>query len=190
MVYGDEPLSLNAYTYMPDVAAITQSGNLYVYGLNNPVMYRDPSGEAAAAILKGAWAIGGGAALADGPLPVGDVIGLTIGISGTIIAGGIAAWNALFKKPETSQTSAISIGGSTPANPNPNGNKKPSLKKVDKKEADRIAKENGYKNAEDMKTQELGKGSSGKYNISVDTSTGDIYFTPVQGTGSAIPFGG
>jgi len=48
MVYGDnpsDPLGLNAYTYKPDIHAITQSGNLYVYGLNNPLKYQDPSGK-------------------------------------------------------------------------------------------------------------------------------------------------
>ena len=51
MIYGDEPekinqdaLGLNTYTYRPDVSAITQSGNLYVYGVNNPKAYIDFSG--------------------------------------------------------------------------------------------------------------------------------------------------
>ena len=58
MIYGDEPvkwnerkedtydpLGLNTYTYKPDIAAIMQSGNLYAYCMNNPIMYRDESGE-------------------------------------------------------------------------------------------------------------------------------------------------
>jgi len=49
MIYGDsrvkwnernadpnDPLGLNTYTYRPDIYAIMQSGNLYVYGVNNP----------------------------------------------------------------------------------------------------------------------------------------------------------
>lgn len=53
MIYGDEPgkinqredaLGLTAYSYTPQITAIMQSGNLYVYGLNNPIMYRDSSG--------------------------------------------------------------------------------------------------------------------------------------------------
>ena len=58
MVYGDDPvkwneqeadprdpLGLATYTYMPDMAAIRQSGNLYVYCGSNPVMYHDSSGQ-------------------------------------------------------------------------------------------------------------------------------------------------
>jgi len=30
----DDPLGLNTYTYVPDMSAIMQSGNRYVYGLN------------------------------------------------------------------------------------------------------------------------------------------------------------
>jgi len=45
MVYGDDPkdpLGLNIYT--PDTEAIYQSSNLYVYGMQDPVKYRDPTG--------------------------------------------------------------------------------------------------------------------------------------------------
>ena len=51
MVYGDDPLQLNEYTYKPDIHAIMQSGNLYVYGLNNPLMWADPTGRFIIAIL-------------------------------------------------------------------------------------------------------------------------------------------
>jgi RHS repeat-associated protein len=60
MIYGDtpikwnerqtelsDPLGLNIYTYIPDITAIMQSGNLYVYGMNNPIRYVDPTGELA-----------------------------------------------------------------------------------------------------------------------------------------------
>jgi len=43
----DDPLGLNTYTYVPDMSAIMQSGNRYVYGLNNPLKYKDPSGHIA-----------------------------------------------------------------------------------------------------------------------------------------------
>ena len=55
MIYGDSPLKinegqdalgLNIYTLVPDIYAIRQSSNLYVYCGSNPVMFVDPSGEA------------------------------------------------------------------------------------------------------------------------------------------------
>ena len=54
MIYGDTPnkineredaLGLKTYTYMPSINSIMQSGNLYVYGLNNPVYFTDINGE-------------------------------------------------------------------------------------------------------------------------------------------------
>lgn len=54
MIYGDnpqkinehqDPMGLNLYTYVPDVAAIKQSGNLYTYCGNNPLLYVDENGE-------------------------------------------------------------------------------------------------------------------------------------------------
>ena len=54
MLYGDSPvkmneyedaLGLNKYTLLPNTEAIGQSGNLYVYCANNPVVYIDPNGK-------------------------------------------------------------------------------------------------------------------------------------------------
>jgi RHS repeat-associated protein len=58
MIYGSEPVKwneresdpndpsgLNLYTYKPDIHAIMQSSNLYVYCGNNPLRWIDPSGE-------------------------------------------------------------------------------------------------------------------------------------------------
>ncbi|MCL2704168.1 MAG: hypothetical protein FWE91_11265 [Defluviitaleaceae bacterium] len=42
-----DPLGLNLYTFKPDINAIMQSSNLYVYCMNNPLMYIDPSGNIA-----------------------------------------------------------------------------------------------------------------------------------------------
>ena len=53
MIYGDNPqkineredkLGLKTYSYAPQISAIVQSGNLYVYGINNPVAYSDRTG--------------------------------------------------------------------------------------------------------------------------------------------------
>ena len=54
MIYGDNPqkinehedkLGLKTYSYAPQISAVVQSGNSYVYAVGNPVMYADPSGE-------------------------------------------------------------------------------------------------------------------------------------------------
>ena len=55
-IYGDNPqrineredgLGLKTYTYVPQISAIMQSGNLYVYCINNPIALCDLLGEAA-----------------------------------------------------------------------------------------------------------------------------------------------
>jgi len=55
MIYGDkpvrnnnynDPLGLDAYTYIPNIYAIKQSTNLYVYSTSNPIKYKDSSGDA------------------------------------------------------------------------------------------------------------------------------------------------
>ena len=53
MIYGDNPqkineredkLGLKTYSYAPQIMAIMQAGNLYVYGINNPVVFTDDTG--------------------------------------------------------------------------------------------------------------------------------------------------
>jgi len=73
MIYGDNPqkineredaLGLKTYTYVPEITAIMQAGNLYVYGLGNPVAFADHSGEAVINVVFAAigaiagWAFG------------------------------------------------------------------------------------------------------------------------------------
>ena len=52
-IYGDNPqkineredkLGLKSYSYAPQITAVMQSGNLYVYGVGNPVLYADANG--------------------------------------------------------------------------------------------------------------------------------------------------
>ena len=52
-IYGDNPqkinehedkLGLKSYSYAPQITAVMQSGNLYVYGIGNPVLYADANG--------------------------------------------------------------------------------------------------------------------------------------------------
>ena len=56
MIYGDNPqkineredkLGLKTYSYAPQISAVVQSGNLYVYAVGNPVMNADEDGEIA-----------------------------------------------------------------------------------------------------------------------------------------------
>jgi RHS repeat-associated protein len=54
----DDPLGLNTYTYVPDINAIAQSGNLYAFCNNNPVNNIDPSGHGAESILVGMDVLG------------------------------------------------------------------------------------------------------------------------------------
>ena len=58
MIYGDNP---DEEPPIPDMDAITQSGNLYVYCMNNPLKHVDPNGEegVAAQMLIDAF-LGGG----------------------------------------------------------------------------------------------------------------------------------
>ena len=53
-IYGDNPqkineredkLGLKTYSYAPQIIAVVQSGNLYVYAVGNPVMYYDYTGD-------------------------------------------------------------------------------------------------------------------------------------------------
>ena len=68
MIYGDhvrrinerqDPNGLNLYTYVPDIAAIRQSGNLYVYAGSNPIKFVDSNGEIFMLVTGGIGALGG-----------------------------------------------------------------------------------------------------------------------------------
>jgi len=47
MIYGDEQADIDDEIQIPDINAIQQSSNLYVFAINNPILYVDPNGEAA-----------------------------------------------------------------------------------------------------------------------------------------------
>ena len=62
MIYGDNPqkineredkLGLKSYSYEPQLEAIVQAGNLYIYGISNPVFFFDPTGKLAASATVG-----------------------------------------------------------------------------------------------------------------------------------------
>lgn len=96
MIYGDypvrnsnyqDPLGLNTYTYVPDIYAIRQSSNLYVYCGNNPLMFIDPTGNA-----WYHWVIGGAivvAAAAAVVVTAGGAAPALLAVAS--VAGGTAA---------------------------------------------------------------------------------------------------
>ena len=75
MIYGDNPqkineredrLGLKSYSFAPQISAILQSGNLYVYCVNNPVKYADANGNFALTAALLGLIIGGSALLFSG----------------------------------------------------------------------------------------------------------------------------
>ena len=84
MIYGDNPQKTNEredalgtalYSYWPQVTAIMQSGNLYVYAINNPILYFDRSGEESEHIVQ-VWECAKQLPYCDGPYPFGDILAL------------------------------------------------------------------------------------------------------------------
>lgn len=109
MIYGDKPLQLHAYTYSPQITAIAQAGNLYFYALNNPVAYRDPSGDTA---LVDTWTQNAQfLPQLDGPHPYTDAI-YAIGTGIAFLIDLALANDAVNSSKSTSeQSSSTSRGG-------------------------------------------------------------------------------
>lgn len=74
-------------------APITQ--NEYVYANNNPVMLNDPNGTSAGGI----FAIAGGLAVADGPVPIGDILGASL-----VVGYGIYSTYRWITKPSKTRS--------------------------------------------------------------------------------------
>ena len=107
-IYGDNPqkineredkLGLKSYSYAPQITAVMQSGNLYVYGVGNPVLYQDLTGESIilASIIIGAAvgaAIGGltAAAISNAQLGYVNWDWVLLGAGGGAVLGGLAGW--------------------------------------------------------------------------------------------------
>lgn len=122
----NDPLGLNTFTCKPDTNAIMQSGNLYAYCINNPLMYADPNGKALINVICAA--IGGIAGWA-----FGDYVATNLGLSGweywavrsgITVGGAVIGWftgaaisnvvsGFLIANPEMAFTLANKLGAST-----------------------------------------------------------------------------
>ena len=131
MIYGDTPrkineredkLGLKSYSYAPQITAVMQSGNLYVYGVNNPVAYVDTTGNfvitttflvVAGAILFGT--IGGliGNSLANQVGATGwDKVGYIAGLAVVGAAvGALAGWTVAAASGLTVAGCSGTLGG-------------------------------------------------------------------------------
>ena len=73
------------------------------------------------------------------------------------------------------------LGNSTPANPDPNENKYKDIKKISSnEEANKIAKNKGYKGAEALKKDFVGDAGA-KFNMMKNTKTGEIILQAIVG---------
>ena len=121
MIYGDNPqkineredaLGLKTYSYAPQILSVMQAGNLYVYCVNNPLLYVDNGGQFISTLIGAVTgAIGGGitaffqgknvnnaviagaigGAIAGLGLDIGLIISAGTGGVGTVIGIGVAA---------------------------------------------------------------------------------------------------
>lgn len=202
MIYGTSPqkinqqkdyLGLTNYTYAPEISAILQSGNLYVYAINNPVLYHDTSGNIVQFVI----------------------LGTAISAESIIAAAGAAALSGilifsdfrdklanLLKYAYDSTEDAIedilaafsNIAAASPT-PDPNGNDNDrssdtkSIKKIkSNKEANKIAKQFGYDNAEQLKQDYVNRSGS-HFNMFYNTKTGEVILQSIGNSKLNIPTG-
>ncbi len=109
MIYGDNPqkineredkLGLKTYSYVPQITAVMQSGNLYAYGINCPTAYTDHNGcfiNIVTGFLVGGLIGGINAALDGGNFWTGAAIGAATGAASglfvdiAVATGGVGA---------------------------------------------------------------------------------------------------
>lgn len=112
---SDDPLGLNTYTLVPDINAITQSSNLYVYCGNNPIMYVDRNGEIFMLVTGSIGAVVGGIGGAIySQVKYGEVrwqnVAAGAAIGGAVGLTGGAAAGAIFAGSATASTGAVLTG--------------------------------------------------------------------------------
>ncbi len=202
MIYGDEPqqigeyedpLRTSRYVYAPQITAVMQAGNLYGYGLQNPVKYFDHTGTLVESFT--AWSIAELVKL----LLLGIMSLVTIKATQdpeVVRAVEEALQAAKKKKEKTPPKPAVSTPAPPPQN---NGNDKNNKRKTNctKNESPIWRSLENVKNS-DLKTS--GHGASqkfyqwdythndievydcnGKHLGSMDPITGEMYKPPVKG---------
>ena len=122
-IYGDNPrkineredkLGLKAYSYAPQITAVMQSGNLYVYGVGNPVAYVDRDGNIAFLVITAlaGVAIGAIAGAIQSYVEYGEIhwenVAIGAGIGGIAGLAGGAAISVLLTGSATASLAAIS----------------------------------------------------------------------------------
>ena len=124
-IYGDNPqkineredkLGLKSYSYAPQITAVMQSGNLYVYGINNPVVFVDSNGHIAFMVitaLVGA-VIGGVVGAVQSHNKYGKVrwenVLIGVGVGGTLGLLGGAAVGLAFAGSATASATMVAVG--------------------------------------------------------------------------------
>lgn len=179
-IYGDNPqkinerqdkLGLSYYAYAPQISAIMQAGNLYVYCGNSPVRYADRSGNIAL---------------------VDDLFFIVVIGAGLLFTGGAVflmtpEGQQLINEASKPRPNAPAVGNSgiftaagapNPKKPDDNEDEKNSAKrnwqKADEKYLERELKKQGT-NPHEIKQEYLGKKESIKlYDIYVDKNTGQL----------------
>jgi RHS repeat-associated protein len=108
MIYGDQAVKMAHGVLMPDIYAIMQSSNLYVYCGGNPLMFVDPTGEA-----WYHWAIGGLIVAGAAALTVVTAGGFApAAIAVTQVAGSIIAGSMITVSATTALAAGAFIGSS------------------------------------------------------------------------------
>ena len=127
-IYGDNPqkineredkLGLKTYSYAPQITAVMQSGNLYVYGVGNPVAYVDRDGNIAFLVITAlaGVAIGAIAGAIQSYVEYGEIhwenVAIGAGIGGIAGLAGGAVAGVVFAGSATAPASVVIAGMGT-----------------------------------------------------------------------------